>query len=87
MIIDVRTPDEFAAGHLAGALLVDVKSDSFGDVIAKLDPSASYIIYCRSGNRSARAAERMREIGITNITDLGSLENASVHTGVAIVQG
>ncbi|MFZ9707563.1 MAG: rhodanese-like domain-containing protein [Ilumatobacteraceae bacterium] len=87
VIIDVRTPEEFAAGHLDGALLIDFKNPSFGDEIAKLDPSASYIIYCRSGNRSAQAATRMREIGIENITDLGSLENASAQTGVAIVQG
>lgn len=87
MIIDVRTPEEFAAGHLAGALLLDFKSESFGAEIAELDPSLSYIIYCRSGNRSAQAAVRMRDIGITNITDLGSLENASAQTGVAIVQG
>jgi rhodanese-related sulfurtransferase len=87
VIIDVRTPEEFAAGHLDGALLIDFKNPTFGDEIAKLDPSASYIIYCRSGNRSAQAATRMREIGIENITDLGSLENASAQTGVAIVQG
>ena len=87
VIIDVRTPEEFTAGHLDGALLVDFKNPSFDAEIAKLDPSASYIIYCRSGNRSAQAAERMRAIGITNITDLGSLEIASRQTGVAIVQG
>jgi rhodanese-related sulfurtransferase len=87
VIIDVRTPEEFAAGHLDGAVLIDIKNPSFDAEIAKLDPAASYIIYCRSGNRSAQAADRMREIGITNLTDLGSLENASAQTGVAIVQG
>jgi len=87
MIIDVRTPEEFAAGHLGGAVLIDFKSQSFDDEIAKLNAAASYIVYCRSGNRSAQAADRMRAIGIENITDLGSLENASAQTGVAIVQG
>lgn len=87
VIIDVRTPEEFAAGHLDGALLIDVKNPSFDTEIAKLDPTAEYIVYCRSGNRSAQAADRMREVGITNITDLGSLENASTQTGVAIVKG
>lgn len=87
VIIDVRTPEEFAAGHLNGALLIDFKDASFESEIAKLDPAATYIVYCRSGNRSAQAANRMREIGIANITDLGSLENASAQTGVAIVQG
>ncbi|NBR75761.1 MAG: rhodanese-like domain-containing protein [Actinobacteria bacterium] len=87
MIIDVRTPEEFAAGYLDGAVLIDFKNPSFDAEIAKLDTTASYIVYCRSGNRSAQAAERMREVGITDITDLGSLENASAQTGVAIVQG
>ncbi len=86
-IIDVRTPEEFGRGHLDGALPIDFKDALFESEIAKLDPAATYIVYCRSGNRSAQAANRMREIGITNITDLGSLENASVQTGVAIVQG
>ncbi|MFM8506341.1 MAG: hypothetical protein ACKOBR_01395 [Actinomycetota bacterium] len=44
-------------------------------------------MYCRSGNRSAQAVTRMREAGIVNITDLGSLENASDKTGVAVVTG
>jgi rhodanese-related sulfurtransferase len=87
VIIDVRTPEEFAAGHLDGALLIDIKNPSFDAEIARLDAAASYIVYCRSGNRSAQAADRMRAIGIENITDLGSLENASAQTGVAIVQG
>ena len=87
VIIDVRTPEEFAAGHLDGAMLIDIKNPSFDAEIARLDTTASYIVYCRSGNRSAQAVDRMREIGIENITDLGSLENASAQTGVAIVQG
>ena len=87
VIIDVRTPEEFAAGHLDGAVLIDIKHPSFDAEITKLDATASYIVYCRSGNRSAQAVDRMRAIGIENITDLGSLENASAQTGVAIVQG
>jgi len=87
IIIDVRTPEEFAAGHLDGALLIDIKDAAFDARIAELDPEADYIVYCRSGNRSAQAVTRMREIGIRNITDLGSLENASAETGIAIVDG
>ena len=87
MIIDVRTPEEYAAGHLDGATLIDIKDASFDEKIAELDPNASYIIYCRSGNRSAQAVERMKGAGFTNLTDLGSLENASEETGIAIVAG
>ena len=85
LVIDVRTPQEFAAGHLDGAVLIDIKDDSVDSTIATLDPNANYIVYCRSGNRSAQAVTRMREAGIANITDLGSLENASNVSGVAIV--
>ena len=87
MIIDVRTPEEYVAGHLDGATLIDIKDASFDAKMAELDPNASYIIYCRSGNRSAQAVERMKEAGFTNLTDLGSLENASEETGIAIVAG
>lgn len=87
IIIDVRTPEEFAAGHLDGALLIDIKDAAFDTRIAELDPEADYIVYCRSGNRSAQAVTRMREVGIRNITDLESLENASAETGIAIVDG
>jgi rhodanese-related sulfurtransferase len=83
----VRTPEEFAAGHLGGAVLVDIKDASFDARIAELDPSLSYVVYCRSGNRSAQAVERMKAAGFGNLSDLGSLENASSQTGIAIVQG
>lgn len=87
IIIDVRTPEEFAAGHLEGALLINIKDASFEQQLAALDVSADYVVYCRSGNRSAQAIERMKAVGFTTLTDLGSLQNASDETGVAIVQG
>ena len=85
LIIDVRTPEEFIAGHVRGALLIDFKDASFDAKIAELDSNAEYVVYCRSGNRSAQAAARMREAGIGNVVDLGSLENASAVVGRAIV--
>ncbi len=87
IILDVRTPEEFAAGHLDGAILVDIKDPSFDTKLAALDPAVSYVVYCRSGNRSAQAVERMKAAGFSDLTDLGSLENASSETGIAIVQG
>jgi len=87
IILDVRTPEEFAAGHLDGAILVDIKDPSFDTKLAALDPSVSYVVYCRSGNRSAQAVERMKAAGFSDLTDLGSLENASSETGIAIVKG
>ena len=86
IVIDVRTPEEFAAGHLDGALLYNVQDPSFEASIAALDATATYVVYCRSGNRSAQAIERMKNVGFVNLTDLGSLQNASDETGIAIVQ-
>ena len=84
-IIDVRTPEEFAAGHLEGAINMNVQDDTFATQIATLDSSSKYIVYCRSGNRSAIATALMNDAGISQITDLGSVENAAAKTGIPIV--
>jgi rhodanese-related sulfurtransferase len=86
IIIDVRTPEEFAAGHLEGALNYDVSDGTLEMSLASLDPQADYIVYCRSGNRSAVAVDIMKSAGFTSLVDLGSLENASDETGIQIVQ-
>lgn len=70
ILVDVRTPQEFAEGHLDGATLVDLNAPDFADRIASLDRDASYVIYCRSGNRSAAAREVMAELGFTDVADI-----------------
>jgi phage shock protein E len=67
VLIDVRTPEEFNEGHIAGALNIDVQSSSFDSVIAALDKSVTYALYCRSGNRSGVAASKMSDAGFTSI--------------------
>ncbi len=71
-IIDVRTPEEFASGHIAGAVNIPVQSAEFGTRIAALDPAGQYAVYCRSGNRSQPAVEAMKNAGITTIYELDS---------------
>jgi phage shock protein E len=85
VIIDVRTAEEFAGGHLDGAVNLNVEDGSLQGALASLDPNASYIVYCRSGRRSAIAAEQMTAAGFANVTDLGSVEDASRATSIAIV--
>lgn len=86
VIIDVRTPEEFASGHLDGALNIDVSSLDFDQKIIELDPKVRYLIYCRSGNRSAQALARMNGLGFTDMVDLGSIESASDATGIKVIR-
>jgi rhodanese-related sulfurtransferase len=85
-VIDVRTPAEFAEGHLEGALNIDVQGMDFATEVQKLDVAGTYVVYCRSGNRSTAAIEQMTGMGFTNLTNGGSVANASAITGLAIVQ-
>lgn len=73
VVIDVRTPAEYAAGHVAGALNIDVESGDFAAKISTLDKEASYLLYCRSGRRSAIAAEEMAKAGFTDVVDGGGM--------------
>lgn len=86
VIIDVRTPEEFAEGHLDGATNLDLNGGQFQEAIAGLDPDVNYLVYCRSGNRSGQATALLRDAGFENVVDLGSMEAASSETGVQIVQ-
>ena len=71
VLLDVRTPAEYAAGHLEGAKNIDVESPDFTTQIAGLDKSATYALYCRSGNRSGVAMATMSGAGFTNVFHLG----------------
>jgi phage shock protein E len=72
VIVDVRTPAEYAEGHLDGALLIDIPSPDFTTKIDALDRDATYFVYCRSANRSAVATAMMLEMGFTNVYELGA---------------
>ena len=60
VILDVRTPEEYADGHLANATNIDFKATDFADKVGKLDKSKTYLVYCRAGHRSASAVEIMK---------------------------
>ncbi|GAB5550132.1 MAG: hypothetical protein SangKO_098920 [Sandaracinaceae bacterium] len=72
-VVDVRTPAEVAAsGRLAGALVIDVTAPDFeARALDALDPSRPTVLYCRSGNRSAQAAERLATLGFTDLANAG----------------
>lgn len=69
-LIDVRTPEEFREGHIDGAININFFSDKFSSDFEKLDKNEPLYIYCRSGNRSAKAATKLLEMGFANVIDL-----------------
>lgn len=86
ILVDVRTPAEYAEGHLDGARLLDLNSGEFEAALPQLDPDAEYFVYCRTGNRSAQAIAMMEDAGFTNVVNLGSLEQAADATQVLVVR-
>lgn len=68
--VDVRTPEEVAAGQIPGAINIDYKNANFKEKIMELDPSKPMYLYCRSGNRSGKASPLLVAHGFTEIYDL-----------------
>ncbi len=70
VVLDVRTPEEFAEGHLDNAVNVDFYANDFAGNLAALDKNVPYVLYCRSGNRSGTTAEQMRSLGFTEVYEV-----------------
>lgn len=71
-LVDVRTPGEFAAGHIPGAINVPVQQ--LGARMNELQPKdAAVVVYCRSGARSGNAARMLKSAGFATVHDLGSM--------------
>jgi phage shock protein E len=86
VIVDVRTPEEFATGHLENAVNIDLQAASFQSEIAALPTDGAYVLYCKSGNRAGQALTQMQALGFTNVVNAGSVAEASSATGIAVVQ-
>lgn len=84
IVIDVRSLEEYATGHLEGSLLLDLNSGDLANALPTLDPDVEYLVYCRSGNRAGQAAALMEQAGISDVINLGSVEEAAVATGLPI---
>lgn len=70
LLLDVRTPAEYAKVHLENAILIDILSDDFEKAIKRLDNSQPVFVYCAVGGRSAEAAETLQKAGFKVIYDL-----------------
>lgn len=69
-LIDVRKPDEFSSGHLENAVNMNFYDDDFEEQIKTLDKSKEVYLYCRSGGRSGKAAQKLEEMGFAKVYDL-----------------
>jgi rhodanese-related sulfurtransferase len=70
VVVDVRTTEEFSSGHIPGALHMNVQQENFTELIQTLDPSKKYLLYCKSGKRSAKATTILKENGFNNVHHL-----------------
>lgn len=70
VLLDVRTPGEFQSERIGGAVLIDYNSPDFRAKVAGLDRGKTYVVYCRTGNRSNGALKVMREEGFRNVYHL-----------------
>ena len=73
LIVDVHRPDEFAEGHIAGAINVPNEAIEDEQPEALPDPDQLLLIYCRSGNRSKEAAQKLADVGYTNAYEFGGI--------------
>jgi rhodanese-related sulfurtransferase len=74
-VLDVRTPEEFAAGHLRGATNLDVQAADFRQRAGELDKDATYVLYCRSGGRAGAAGDMLADMGFTDVVNAGGFDD------------
>jgi rhodanese-related sulfurtransferase len=67
LVIDVRTPEEVADGHLPGSVNIDFLRENFAQEINVLNKKATYLVYCRTGKKSREAADQMKKAGFKHV--------------------
>ena len=87
VIIDVRTPEEFANEHLKNAINLDYRCETFEDELNKLDKNKTYLIYCRSGRRSGNALDIMAELNFREVYNMLDGINGWKAEGLPTIQG
>lgn len=70
VVLDIRTPQEYAEGHLAGSSNLDFYEPDFAASLDALDKELPYFVYCRSGNRTSQTIETMKDLGFTEVYEL-----------------
>jgi rhodanese-related sulfurtransferase len=70
LLLDVRSPEEYAAGHLDGAQNINVNSPDFKEKVANLDKKKTILVYCAAGGRSAKASQMLVDMGYNAVCNL-----------------
>ena len=70
IILDMRTPREFKSGHIEKAILLDYYSKTYTDKLKRLDKTKTYLMYCRSGNRSGKTLNLIRDMGFSRVYNM-----------------
>ncbi|MGV3538318.1 MAG: rhodanese-like domain-containing protein [Rufibacter sp.] len=86
VLVDVRTPEEFAAGHLKNAKNSDWRGEQFGQEFQNWDKSKTYYLYCASGNRSGQALKLMQKNGFQHVYNIGGFKDLKT-AGVKSTKG
>ncbi len=87
VILDIRTPQEFVAGHIQGAVNVDFYAPDFKQQLDQLPKDKIYFVYCNSGNRSGQAMPMFRELGFGQVYELRGGIQAWYQAGYPLVSG
>ena len=75
IILDVRRPDEYAEGHIPGAINIPNEEIGTAEIAELPDKSQLILVYCRSGRRSKEASEKLVKLGYTNIVEFGGIQD------------
>ena len=84
LIIDVRTPEEYAQRHIDGAININFHNPDFVTIITKFRRDDELVIYCNAGGRAGRAKTRLLALGFSDVTSYGIM-GASVATGSPVI--
>ncbi|MBO9666477.1 MAG: rhodanese-like domain-containing protein [Bdellovibrio sp.] len=76
VLLDVRTPEEYAQKHLPGSVNIDVQNEDFRERISKFNREDHYEVYCKGGKRATQAVTIMKEMNFKHLTNLGGYEEA-----------
>ena len=85
-VLDIRTPGEFQSGHLPGAILIDLYSQTFVDQLSRLDKEKTFLIYCRTGNRSTKSLEIFKKLKFQKVYHMSTGIRAWQSEGFAVVK-